>query len=348
MKRINKNIFAFFALALAFSSCQSPCEHDISNVKEIEPNSLKIAKVEVELNEGHSHAPEWARQKIGAVMWSSKFGGGYFHGNPYSSDMHFPLKRNQRMFFSVDKDGKATKQLDDNSDIFNILASTPRKKYLNGMMNALIVRLYDAQGNRIDNKLRSPEMQKRVQVFYQVVDVKPSFRKYSLPSNYKPTDICYFWYYDRISSSSNDLGDYITDNAVGFRGVIQSLESHTMFKLRMIVTLLPEGKEKEATLRNSVSPSEEQLKNTVFTLDIPIRVITDFPNFSAKAEELMGKDLYDMNEAELEEYDRKIDELENLYFEELIEVFPGFTVKKMKELQEEMYRLQGESSQFYL
>lgn len=352
MKRINNKILSIvvFGLVVLFGSCQRECPKSSDVPPVVSPdkvNSLSVARVEVELHEGHSHAPENARQKIGSVMWSSQFGGGYFHGNPFNEDMKFPLKRQQKMSYNVDKDGNV-EPADKSKDYFNILSTTPRKKYVNGVMNALIVKLYDAQGNRIDNKLKTADMQKRVQVFYEVVDVEPSFSKYKLPEKYDKTDICYYWYYDRMPSDRDDYGDYITDKAVGFRGVIQSLEPHTKFKLRMIVTLLPENQTKEAALRNSISPSAEQLKNTVFTMDIPIRVVTEYPNFESKAEEIMGKDFYDMNESELEEFQKKCEELEELYFEEIREVFPTYTIEELKKLQKDMYNIPGESSQFYL
>lgn len=352
MKRINNKILSilFFGLVLLFGSCQEECPKSNDVPPGVYPdkvNSLSVARVEVEFHEGHSHAPENARQKIGSVMWSSKFGGGYFHGNPFNEDMKFPLKRYQQKSYTVDKNGNVEPEDKDNI-YFNILSTTPRKKYLNGIMNALIVKLFDAQGNRIDNKLKTTDMQKRVQVFYEVIDVEPSLSKYKLPEKYDKTDICYYWYYDRIPSDHDDYGDYITDQAVGFRGVIQSLEPHTKFKLRMIVTLLPENQTKEAALRNSISPSAQQLKNTVFIMDIPIRVVTEYPDFGPKVEELMGKDFYDMSISEWEEYDKKYKEFEILYFKEIIEIFPGYTIEDLKRLQEERQNIPGESSQFYL
>lgn len=322
-----------------------------------EVSQLAIARAEIEIVEGHSHAPKDSRTDINGVMWSSKFNTGYFHGNPYSEDIQFPMKRIQKIEFTPDSNGKLTPKHPEVDSIFNIFATNPRKTYKEGLMNALIVRLFDKDGNRIDQALKADSMANRVQVFYQVINVKPSFPEFSLPESYDLTDICYYWYYDRHQTSDdqniNTYGDFYTDEAVGFRGVIQSLEARTQFALRMSVTVLPKGQTK-GSMTNSITMSDQQMKNIVFQMDIPFRVVTEYPNFYDDAVDVVqketGKDFFDDDWGDNE--DQRVDELkkqfEDRYYSNINQVYPSHSIEQLKEEKEIMLRLPGESSNFYL
>lgn len=363
---MKKTIFYISIYSLFLGLIVSSCDTDIYMDEKEEivvytsPNllvnktrELSVDRVEIELYEGHSHAPKGSQKVIGEIMWCDNFvlGNRNFHGSPYNPQSQFPLKAVQKLIYQ--KQGDGTLELSEAGDsLFSIQSASPRERYQGGVMYALIVRLYDKDGKRLDQELKLNAAD-RTQVFYQVKSARPTFAKHVLSSAIKDTTISYFWYYDRlpVALGGSDSGDYFSSNPVGFRGVIQALDPYMRFNLQMSVSLLLEDETKLPPYGNSVLPKQNQIENIVFQLNIPFRTVVPYPDFEREADRRIGYDWYDdrwVDGEDDERHKRYRKEAEDAWYQELHETWPQFSVQRLKELHQELRNMDAESGTFYL
>lgn len=354
MKKIAPILFILIVL-IGFSSCNdtfSYNQEESVDSSDDNYNALSVERIEIELYEGHSHAPRNSQNAIGHVMWCNNFSPNNrnFHALPYNSEMRFPLKPYQKMVYNKDV-GSGSLICDPSmgDTIFSVQSTTPRGKYRQGVMYAIVVKLFDADGKRIDQELKLQSANK-TQVFYQVKNARGISEKYPFKEGIQDTSIAYFWYYDRLPNRQNgdDNGDYFVSNPVGFRGVIQCLEPYLRFDLQMMVSRTDE--DKIPPYVNSISPTNAQKRGRILEITIPMRTVVPYPNFSTLADEKIGFDFYDerWTDDHWEIHDRFYKEIEAEWYQDIQTFWPHWTVEEIKQFYNEYRRMDVESGTFYL
>lgn len=339
------SIIATIILSLGISSCDdsttsslpkpdpSP-EHAEGAWKVNKDIEIVPEKIEIEMHVGHSHLKEGTEGDLGELFWSKTGANTGFHANPDTRTVEFPYKTVQQMVYERQADG-TYKLTSESTDALRFLSSFTKT----GAWTAVVVRLMDKQGKRMDLDLRSPQMRDRVQMFWTVSDIKPLHEDVALDKEMKQEKAFYFWYFDR---EGDDPAKYreVLKTPLGFRGVVQCQEPLVKYSVNLILTILPEGKSKEsAGLKNSISLTKEQSEYIAFQFSIPCRNIT----------RALGEGLN--NDPFAPDYDELEEKEEKRYFSEIAREYPPYTADRIKELQEEAWKLPFEgpgSSNFWL
>lgn len=316
-------------MSLLAMSCMDKQHGDKPRGIKINENvAIKPAKVEIEVYEGHLHTH---CNPKGDVFWAKSDGG--FHANPVSAEDVFPLKRKQVMVYKLQNDGTYKRE---GEDAIRGIATHEDGTEGGGAQYALILKLYDKEGNRIDQDLRKQTISDRVQVFYipkNADRLRDTTTLFNPGNKFEYKDIFYYWYFDR-ETDNIDLSPKIMRNPVGFRGVFILQTGWTKFDVDILVTILPEGKKKSA-MKNSVSPDKEQLDNIAFILTVPFRSVS--MDVTPKLPE--GMDYDDFFKLQEQEIQRKYKDISDEF---------GMSLQEVKDADDKRGLLNPESSVFWL
>ena len=324
----------YAAIALSATLIITSCEDinnfnpDIPSTDEWQVNKneqIFPERIELEIHEGHSHTNPKER---GDVFWTDADGG--FHANPDTRELEFPYKTVQEI--TLVRRGNEYVPDAQSDSVFRVVGSSR----IGANYTALIVRLYDKEGKRMDLAMKTPEMRDRVQVFMRPKLVRPLYPGVKeLPNDPDPRRLFYFWYMDREKDSPKEAPQKL-QTPVGFRGVFQCAIPYTRLDVEVAVTILPEGETKGTPAPSDRMP-EKAAKHVALRLNVPIRVFT-LQRLDTPIDPNLSWDDYD--KVEEAEYTR--------YFEDLAREYPKYTPKQIEQLEEEADTLPLEGENFWL
>lgn len=291
--------------------------------------AIKPQRIEIDLHQGHSHAGE-AQNPVGSLFWASTDDG--FHANPSFEEDRFPIAVKQSLVYELQEDGSY--KITSPRKIFYTEASPIGNKT---MLTALVVRLYDAEGRRLDLDLRSKYKRDRVQTFYVPTHIRPSREGVEIQEGLEKYPAFSYMYFDR---ETDDLrtSPNILRTPIGFRGVAVQCQAYVRYEVAMLLTVMHDGEGKPKPYALSNEPTKHQLEHLALKIEIP------FENVAWR----FGSILEDASKLDFDAYNAASEAAEERFFEDVKAIAPEFSIEELKKIYEARYELSPEGSSFWL